>query len=187
MNIMYLHGFGSNFDPESNKVKMLSTIGNVSGIDIDYTESYDLIVRQIINAIIDNDSDLIVGTSLGGYFANAVGVKSGIPFVMINPAVDPKNQLKKYVGSGIDFTGKKYTLTKDTINGYAPALKDPCGILLLDEGDEVIDSAETVKYFKGAYYTTGFAGGSHRFDHMEDSLFIISSFYNTNSCVFGTE
>ena len=185
MNILYLHGFGSVFDSQGDKCLSLSKIGKVYGIDIDYTISRKVIIENITAQILENEIDIIMGTSLGGYFANIVGVQLGIPFVMINPVTDPLASLKYYLGDGIDYLGRKYTLDESVISEYLPAFTDPCGLLLLDEGDTVIDVNKTVEYFDGAYETKMFLEGTHRFEHMSESLNIIEEFYNTNVCIFG--
>ncbi|MEO1945163.1 MAG: YqiA/YcfP family alpha/beta fold hydrolase, partial [Candidatus Thioglobus sp.] len=42
--------------------------------------------------------DLLVGTSMGGYMVAAIGDKLGVPFVAINPAIEPRESLKKTPG-----------------------------------------------------------------------------------------
>ncbi len=54
MNILYIHGFGSNFDGTSPKVSALKTLGTVTGLDIDYTKSHDEIFESITNHIKTN-------------------------------------------------------------------------------------------------------------------------------------
>lgn len=36
IRIMYLHGYGSRFDPHSDKMQVLSRLGEVFGPDLDY-------------------------------------------------------------------------------------------------------------------------------------------------------
>jgi len=72
LNILYLHGFGSSFDPHKAKVAKLTELGTVTGPDIDYTKTYSDIKEVIENFIsnIPKSIDLIVGTSMGGWLAS---------------------------------------------------------------------------------------------------------------------
>lgn len=185
MKILYLHGFGSKFDKSSDKIKSLEKIGDVVGIDIDYTLPKDSIISKITNFVNDNKIELIVGTSMGGYMAGHVGTKELVPHVMINPAIDPSVSLLKYIGDGYNYSGKHYNLSENTIKQYEP-LDTPreMGLLILDKGDEVIDYKETLDKI-GKSDSIVFDGGSHRFDHMEESLDKILSFVATYSYVSG--
>ena len=49
MNIAYLHGFASNFDPQSNKVNILKKIGSVDGVDIDYCQDAKTLIELMID------------------------------------------------------------------------------------------------------------------------------------------
>lgn len=173
MNILYVHGYKAKFDINSPKNQSLSKIGTVYGIDIDFNDTYDYIIQQLIDALSKYDIDLIVGTSMGGYLANMLGTSTGIPFVMINPAIDPKGALTKYNHS------------KEVIDSYDPISYNAAGLLLLDLGDDVIDPHETIEYFYRSYETHTFEDGSHRFDHMDESLELITHFYNASSVALG--
>lgn len=66
MNILYTHGFGSRFDANGDKVKELSTIGTVLGVDVDYSKGSEDVVDKVRDVIQHNHIDLIVGCSMGG-------------------------------------------------------------------------------------------------------------------------
>ncbi len=96
MNILYIHGFGSNFDGTSPKVSALKTLGTVTGLDIDYTKFHDEIFESIANHIKTNSITLLVGTSMGGFFSaycGDCGANLEIPFVALNPVISPQNTL----------------------------------------------------------------------------------------------
>ena len=115
MNILYIHGFKSQFKEQSDKVQALNKLGKVSGITLDYTQTFDGIKNILHKFVLDKDIDLVVGTSLGGYYSSIIGASAGIPFVAINPVVDPVLTLSKYIGDGFTFAGDAYTLKKETI------------------------------------------------------------------------
>lgn len=179
LNIFYCHGFASCFDPDKSKAKTLTKLGSVHGCDIDYTCRADEVISKVMGREQLNDIDLIVGTSMGGWLAAKLGSALGIPFVAINPSIDPSQTLGKYSGSGVDFQGRPYTLNDFTVASYYPIVKTGCGLILLDEGDEVIDALETQKVLKGHYDVVLFSGGNHRFEHMEEALPLIEEFLSS--------
>ncbi len=190
MLYIYLHGFNSAYDPSAKKVQELSKIGDVIGITYDsfgtYQEIFEQISQEIYAQVHDRDKIVFVGTSLGGFWAAEMGRRIGVPSVIINPCHDPYAMLRKYVGEvQTNYqTAKTNILTNETVETY-PVFgitgEDHTfaflPLVLLDMGDEVIDSAETFKILEG-FPTLLWQGGSHRFDHMEDSIGHIRNYVN---------
>jgi len=172
MNILYLHGFGSRFSPSSTKVQTLRELGPVYGVDLDYTRPFSELYLIVVQAMRDYDIDVLVGTSMGGWAAAKIGTDTGTSFVAINPARNPGVALRKYLGTHLDHSGREYTLTEDALTDYTefPLVKNARGIVLLDEGDEVINSSLTQSITREVYPTFMFSGGNHRFEHMAESL-----------------
>lgn len=187
MNIYYCHGFASRFDASSQKIKTLRQLGPVCGDDLDYTKPADETIQRSIDRLISTDVDIIVGTSMGGWLASIVGARLGIPFVAINPAIEPSQTLRAHVGKGVDFQGKEYELMASVVSGYGSLAQGGCGLILLDEGDDVIDWRKTRAAFHEHYSVVSFPGGSHRFEHMKASLPLIESFLVRSSLVYGAE
>jgi len=187
INILYIHGFGSSYDPNSSKVKSLSKLGPVSGVSYDYTKPADENVKFLINHILENpDIDLIVGTSLGGWYAAEVGSRVGIPTVLVNPAIEPHKTLKKYLGKGVDWDGKEYHLTESVVSSYRDMTHKSAGLILLDDGDEVIPADGVfAKGYDSDHGVLKHEGGSHRFEHMEESLEEIESHYTGVLPIYG--
>ncbi len=175
MNILYIHGFGSAFDPESEKVAALGTLGTVYGVNLDYTMPFEVTKELVTDAIQYHQIDLIVGTSMGGYTASQCA--AGIPFVAINPAVDPALGLQKYLGEHVDHTGKQFQLRAETIRDLPKFSTVGAGLILLDLADEVIDANITQAELQAHYKVVAWAGGHHRFAHIAEALPIISDFY----------
>lgn len=187
LKIYYCNGFASQFDPCSEKLRILSNLGEINGHDIDYTLPADVVVKQCIDKLMGCDIDIIVGTSMGGWLAAAVGSSAGIPFVAINPAINPSRTLIRHVGKGVDYQGNEYQLTASVVNSYGPLARDGCGLILLDEGDDVFDWHETYVAYHETYSIYSFPGGSHRFEHMKESLQLIEKFFNHSECVYGLD
>lgn len=169
----YLHGFASQFDPTSEKLRTLAELGPVQGHNIDYTQSAEEVVENSLDKLMQVNPDLLIGTSMGGWLASILGSETGIPFVAINPVIDPSKSLNKHVGQGIDHQGEAYELTSTVVRSYYPFARNGSGLVLLDDGDEVIDRQGTIKALEGYYPVHSFSGGSHRFEHMANALELI--------------
>jgi len=175
MNILYLHGFGSKYDPTSAKIQSLAKIGTVFGIDLDYSKSFASIKKTVQEAIVEHDIDLLVGTSLGGYIASQCG--AGLPFVAINPVINPSQALLKYLDTTEDYYGRKIKLRPELIKKLPTFNTNGAGLILLDAGDDVINPSETRSALDNYYTVITHKGGDHRFQHMEESILSIEEFY----------
>lgn len=179
MNILYLHGFASAFDAFNEKVKLLESFGKVFGIDLDYTKDFNIIEKNIIDYVLENKIDLVVGTSLGAYYSNIIANKIQIPFIAFNPVTNPKEILRKFIGDFVDFSGNKKHLSADAIESYSSNfLSSGTGLILLDIGDELLDSLKTQKEYSESFKVVAFEGGTHRFKHIDESKEIIEIYIN---------
>ena len=165
----YLHGFASRFDITSDKLKTLAKLGPVYGHDIDYTQG----AEDVIEDSLEVNPDLLVGTSMGGWLAGVLGAESGVPFVAINPVTDPAHTLRHWIGQGVDHQGQAYQLTDEVVSSYYPFTHHGSGIVLLDQGDELLPWKDTVGALGDYFPVHSFEGGSHRFEHMEEALKLI--------------
>lgn len=185
MDFIYIHGFNSAFDSSSEKVRHLSRMGNVRGIDYDSCESCLKIFKKLASEISIQDEIIFVGTSLGGFWAAEMGRRFSAPSVVINPSVEPRVSLRKYIGAQFTnhVTGESKTLSQGSVLSYEKRLDEQMEqytflpLVLLDMGDEVIDSHTTQKLLED-FPMTCFKGGSHRFDHMEAALDEIERYVN---------
>ena len=172
-SLYYLHGFASHFDITSPKIHTLAKLGSVRGHNIDYTLPAEDVIEDSLDKLMQVNPDAIVGTSMGGWLAAILAVEAGIPFVALHPVIDPSKALKHYIGQGHDYQGLPYELTSAVADSYYPITENGHGLILLDQGDEMIDWRETHEALNGYYPVHSFAGGSHRFEHMEDALSLI--------------
>jgi predicted esterase YcpF (UPF0227 family) len=188
MLYVYLHGFNSAFNPEANKVRSISSLGEVTGITYDTFASYDEIFSHITSKVQNNiiDDITFVGTSLGGFWAAQMGKHYGCPSVIINPCHDPNFMLSRYESSEMKnyYSDEYNVLTREVIDSYKS--KHICGpdktykylpLVLLDMGDEVINSRETILTLN-EFPMRCFKNGSHRFDHIEESIQYIREYLN---------
>jgi predicted esterase YcpF (UPF0227 family) len=177
--IVYLHGFNSAPSRDSDKVQMLLRSGEevlCLGYDSFSKREDNLISLRLEIAELDRYRLVVVGTSLGAYYAAEVCRRLEIPCVLINPCVDPFFYLSQQ--KDVDFlnyvTGQKRRLTAEVIESYRGFPIRDSGyfyrpLLLLDLGDEVMSSVETSRVLAG-FEVIKYPGGSHRFCHMELAL-----------------
>jgi predicted esterase YcpF (UPF0227 family) len=173
--VLYCHGFASNFNPAKEKVRALSTLAPVDGVTVDYTMMPYAIFDAFAKAMTARQNSMIIGTSMGGFFAAWLGSELGLPFVAINPAIAPAKSLQKYIGAGITHFGEPFVLKSDVVEAYSDLefRVDGHGIIALDLGDEVIDSNVTVQQVENRLPVVTFDGGSHRFDHIDELVPLI--------------
>lgn len=169
ITIIYLHGFKSS--GESDKVQQLrnhfkDTV-KIEGPTL--SPNPNQVISQISNLIRSIDGPIIlVGTSLGGFYATYLSARFDIPAFIINPSLKPYETLKSKVGvhkrygSGEDYEFKteylqdlkglfdklsKSDLTSSNMHIY---LSDDDELLTFDELDTVIPYRKTLKRFKSA-------------------------------------
>lgn len=123
----------------------------------------------------------LVGSSLGGFYAPCLAYRYKLPCVLINPLVD-QTLLRYEIGPQRNYyTGETYEWTAEHCTQLDSMVVDPAALsirplLLLDEGDELLDSHMAAAHFAGLAETHMFPGGSHRFEHLDQSLPLIRSY-----------
>jgi len=172
-SLYYLHGFASHFDITNPKIHTLAKLGSVRGHNIDYTLPAEDVIEDSLDKLMQVNPDAIIGTSMGGWLAAILASEASMPFVALNPVIDPSKTLKHYIGKGQDYQGSPYELTPAVVDSYYSITENGHGLILLDQGDEVIDWRGTHEALDGYYPVHSFAGGSHRFEHMENALELI--------------
>lgn len=110
----------------------------------------------------------VMGSSLGGFYANWVAARYGCPAVFLNPAVNPARDLERYIGevsSWHDPTEKMYF--QPEYIGELRALETPAShrpaaaqMALIAKGDEVLDWREMTAHFPHARQIV-LEGGDH--------------------------
>jgi len=185
MTFIYLHGFNSDRNPTSGKLKELKKLGDVITLSYNSFDRYENILKDLevkvkkeIRARPHYEVAL-VGTSLGGYWAAALSGVYGIPAILLNPAIRPAKTLQKHVGVTLkNFVSEKVnTLRGEVPKSYPDLPKKGILMIMVDEGDEVLDPYKTKEYFTN-YGPILFKGGSHRFEHMSEALPKIEKFLN---------
>lgn len=171
-SILYCHGWGSRFDPCKSKIRALAKRRPVDGITVDYTMHPQVVFEKHAARLKIHSEAIVVGTSLGGFYAAWLGAEFDRPFISINPSITPSTTLRAYLGHGVNHVGEPFELTEDCVKAYdgLSFRLDGRGTIILDMGDEVLDAQATLDFVSGRLPVVAFEGGSHRFDHMAELI-----------------
>ncbi|TPE51947.1 hypothetical protein FJM67_08185 [Maribrevibacterium harenarium] len=176
LNILYLHGFASYYKPHSDKVQALTQLGNVIGLDLDYSQGSETVIRNVLAFAAHHRIDLVVGCSLGGWLAAQVAHKLNIPFVSLNPSLYPNQTLHRYLGDGVTFDGKPFHMSEAVVRSYSDMFLTGKGLVLLQKDDEILDAELSHRMLSSHFEVHLFEGGSHRFDGLNKYLYLIDRF-----------
>jgi hypothetical protein len=94
--VVFLHGLESN--EMSDKAKWLKSNFNTWAPKIDYKNPH--VFQDLYNEIVRRNPRLIVGSSMGGWFAYAISTLTGIRTLLLNPAVHSRSMEPKGVHLG---------------------------------------------------------------------------------------
>ncbi len=112
--ILYIHGFMSGSNSETAKI-LSDLYIRVITPEVDGNVQNSL--EKINKAIKETKPNIIIGSSLGGYYALLCD-SGDIPVLVVNLALFPKETLKKYIGKKLTYYSKRedgkqtYTLTQ---------------------------------------------------------------------------
>ncbi len=133
----------------------------------------------------DEHDLMFVGSSLGALYAQRLAAQFRASIVLINPSVYPEHDLLKCIGENRNHaTGETYTLTKAQVCMLASLRIERSDtriptLVLLDEGDELLDFRVAKKAFADQGKIVVFSGGSHRFEHLPQAEAEIRAFYES--------
>jgi predicted esterase YcpF (UPF0227 family) len=168
--IIYLHGFCSS--PASWKSQMLAEEMARRGMAAQFVcpqlswvpdEAVATVSRLIEQA---GGPVTLIGSSLGGHYANHLAEKHRLKAVLINPAAVDRLDLAKFVGDHANFhSGERFTFTKAHAAQLKAQVRRPTPErywLLAETADEVLDYRQAVDFYAGCRQTV-LPGGDHGF------------------------
>jgi uncharacterized protein len=127
---------------------------------------------------------MLIGSSLGGFWAQRLAPEFGARIVLINPSIRPDETLARHTGRyRNEATGEETVLTAEDVRALKAQRVEPCNptvptLLLLDAGDEVLDYRIAEAALRGCGKTIVYPGGSHRFEHLAEALPEIRALYS---------
>lgn len=196
MTIIYLHGLDA--DPNANKAVITANHAKALGIDTlrpDLNCPPDDVVAKILALLQDNPNAVLVGSSLGGYFATLLSDMTGTPAVLLNPSIRPDLSFTRFLTD--NFNGQ--TLTDDTViytttggwhirygdlawfEKHRLTVKNADKIkVLLKMGDELLDAHATKAFFEscGADIVAQ-DGGDHRVSDYDEQVRLVLEWVRT--------
>lgn len=86
--ILYLHGLES--DQGGPKVDFLTRVSLVHAPAMNY-KTHDWTIDELVDLVEEYNPDLIIGSSMGGYFADVIGSHTGIEVLLFNPAIHSRS------------------------------------------------------------------------------------------------
>ena len=157
--VVYFHGWKSN--NQSEKIKALSEKYEVIAPSIpeDFKEAH-LAIKHFIDSRRDDWNRMIlVGTSLGGYWANRFSNRLGMPAILINPSCIPS------VTIGVDYPDLFATSSGPKI-------------VLLARDDDVIDPTIADNMLRDYSQIVWFDDGGHQFNRIDIISKYIDELFN---------
>lgn len=192
-HLLYLHGFNSS--PLSEKATLTKQYVDAKQINVTMycpqIASSPLAAIAQLEAILaskPNAQWLLIGSSLGGFFATYLAEKYGYPAVLINPAVKPFELLHDYIGQQTNpYTEEVYCVTEQHMHElrglYHKKISKNQYMVMVQTGDEVLDYRQAVEKYQGGHLIVQ-ANGDHSFvdyQKMLPEIMIFLSLQNTNS------
>ena len=178
MKILYIHGF--NGTPEGAKLDMLRNHYRKAEIIAPQHDSRAKNVFPLLDEVasnMDGDDDVILGNSLGGFWANFFSLRYGLGAVLVNPVVRPSQSLQK-LGYPL---ASEYLEFENQISATDISPR----IVLLAEDDELLNYRDAYEYYSPICQVETRATGGHRMndpeslDQMHASL---THIVNTTCC-----
>jgi predicted esterase YcpF (UPF0227 family) len=183
-HLLYLHGFRSS--PQSFKAQRLAR-----EVQTQQAQGQPLVwgcpqlppsPQQTMAELRDlvrhwpSESMVVIGSSLGGFYATVLAQERGCRFAVINPAVQPARDLARHIGEQTAFhdPSERFYFRLEFIQQFA--LLDPYPLkrperywALVAEGDEVLDWREMVAHYPGVDMTV-LPGGDHAVSDFAEHL-----------------
>ncbi|NWA06586.1 YqiA/YcfP family alpha/beta fold hydrolase [Pseudomonas gingeri] len=183
-SILYIHGFNSS--PESQKASQLISVMTRLGLGEQLRgpalhHHPRQAMPQLEAAIAELGRPLLVGSSLGGYYATHLAERHGLKALLVNPAVSPHRMFDGHLGPQQNlYSGETWELTLDHVAALAelevPAPQDPQRFQVwLQTADETLDYRAAQQYYRACALRIQ-AGGDHGFQGFARQLPALLSF-----------
>ncbi len=176
--ILYIHGFASS--GHSAKAKILR-----QHFDPVYTPSLSHIPALAVETLASfiqalPTPPLLIGSSLGGYYALYLSQRFHLPAVLINPVTRFELPLHEVVGLNRHYyDGSRFEFTAqhlESLRHYETRHRNQNQVLLLLQlGDALIDQQKTLAWLPEAH-TVIEQGGSHEYQDFASKMALIRDF-----------
>jgi predicted esterase YcpF (UPF0227 family) len=183
-SILYIHGLNSS--PASSKARQLSAamgdMGLQARLRIPSLHHHPRRAIAQLEALIDElERPVLVGSSLGGYYATYLAERYGLKALLINPAVRPHALFDGYLGlQSNPYSMETWELTTDHVLAlaelYVEPPTDPARYQVwLQSADEVLDYRQAQCYYQHCSLHIE-TGGDHGFQGFAERLPLLFAF-----------
>lgn len=177
-SILYMHGLNSS--PLSRKASQLTAalerIGMAARLRVPALHHHPRqAIAQLETAIAELGRPVLVGSSLGGYYATHLAERHGLKALLINPAVTPHRRFDGYLGPQTNlYSGEVWELTQDHVAALgelevAPPQDAERYQVWLQTDDETLDYRDALDFYRGCALRIQ-AGGDHGFQGFAERL-----------------
>ncbi len=191
-SFVYLHGFLSS--PSSLKAVQTRDWLLAERPDIQYycpfLSAHPATARESLEALLASLSGtqvMLMGSSLGGYWASFFAERDNLPAVLINPAVTPSMLLPEFLGKPLKNYHTDDTYVLNEFDVAAIRAVDTPEItrkenywLMVQRGDETLDYLQAVHKYQGCRQLVE-NGGNHSFEgferHIPAAVEFLTGFY----------
>jgi predicted esterase YcpF (UPF0227 family) len=177
VKILYLHGFRSS--PASYKARIveqrMAVLGHVSDLicpQLPASPQAAIALAQALVQEIPADELAVVGSSLGGFYATYLAEQLGCRAVLVNPSVDPLQNLSQAVGittawhSDTPFEFRQEYIGELAALRVARITHPARYFLIAATGDEVLHYRDMTAHYAGARQHV-IQGGDHAVSNFE--------------------
>jgi predicted esterase YcpF (UPF0227 family) len=178
--LLYIHGFGSCGNGEKSAT-LRAHFGDDEVLAPDLPPDPLAAIALLEDLIASQRVDLLVGSSLGGYYADWLNGRHLIPCVLINPATQPCRTLAPFIGPNRDWCrGEIFQWKAEYLDSLRRMYRPAPGeaeryLVLLQTGDEVLDYRLAERRYRNQEVVVE-PGGSHRFENLAAHLPAIERF-----------
>ncbi|OCR24345.1 esterase [Pseudomonas syringae] len=182
--LLYIHGLNSSAQSKkaSQLIALMQSLGLSEQLHVPELHHHPRqAMLQLESAVETLGRPLLVGSSLGGYYATHLAQRHGLKAVLINPAVNPHQLFDGFVGTQQNlYTGETWELTHDHVVALSelevPAPQDPQRFQVwLQTGDETLDYRRAETFYRACALRIQ-AGGDHSYQGFAAQLPALLSF-----------
>jgi len=178
LKILFLHGFSS--CGRGNKSGTLKAyFGDTQVIAQNLPFSPLEAIETLEKIILSEKVDLLVGSSLGGFYATYLAEKHRLKAVLLNPSTQPWKTLAPYVGMQKRFCDDEPFKFKKSYLKELKGLKvSPLKgryLVLLQSDDELLDYTKAQSLYNTHHVIVEY-GGNHRFENIDVYMSMIRKF-----------
>jgi predicted esterase YcpF (UPF0227 family) len=187
--LVYIHGFNSS--PRSAKAQLFAAALARDFPSVRYcipalpaapgAAAMHVLQRELDSLLACGLEPVLLGSSLGGYYATWLAETRGFRAVLVNPVVLPHELFAPYLGPQCNpYTGESYVLTQAHVEELAGMAVERVSraadfLVLLQTGDETLDWRAAWAHYADCCLLR-LVGGDHGFEHFEDTFPLIYRF-----------